>query len=274
MKMKKNYLVVIFTSAICLFMGNHAITNSTGAPQGSSGSPASNGNTCARAGCHNGPAVSSETITITTDIPAAGFLENSTYTVGITADAGSRTVNRMGFQASVEDASGSGFAGTISVSNSNDTRKSGNYITHQFTGTTPSNGSKTWSFEWNSGTAADQATIYAAVNFANNDGGTAGDVIATETLVLNKQMNVGLSAQSINRLSMYPNPVQDKAVLASAERVSGELQIFDLQGKLQLTVDASEKLDDSHWQLNLEGLKAGVYLLKAKDGATIKFEKL
>lgn len=272
--MKKNYLVIGFTTIFCVFMGGHAITNSSGAPQGNTGSPASNNNTCARSGCHNGPALSTETVTISTDIPAAGFQESTNYTIDITADAGGRSVGRMGFQASVEAATGSGFAGTISVTNSNDTRKFGNYITHQFAGTTPSNGTKTWSFDWNSGTAADQATIYAAVNFANDNGGTSGDVITTQTLVLNKQMNVGLTALSLNKLQMYPNPVRERATLASAESISGELQIFDLQGRLQLTIDANQKLDETHWQLNFENLRTGTYLLKAEDGAAIKFEKL
>lgn len=271
--MKKNYLAILLTSAFCCFLGTEAITNSSGAPQGSSGSPASNGNTCARSGCHNGPAISTETVSISTDIPATGFAENTNYKIDITADAGGRNVNRMGFQASVEAATGSGFAGTVSVSNSTDTRKSGNYITHQFAGTTPSNGTKTWSFDWNSGTAADQATVYAAVNFANNNGGTSGDVIATQTLVLNKQNNIGLSAQSLNTLQLYPNPVQNQAILATAESVSGPLQVFDSQGKLQLTVDAKNKLDALHWQLDFQELSAGTYFLKTANGASLKFRK-
>ena len=270
--MKKKYWILSLIGAFALLLNPSAFTNSGGAPGGSSGSPASNGNTCARSGCHSGgPAQSNENVTITTDIPTAGFEENTNYSITVNANDGGRNLNTIAFQASVESASG--HEGTVAVSNASTTRKIGNYITHTFSGKNASGGQNSWSFDWNSGTAPDQTTVYTAVNFANGNGGTSGDVIVSQSLALTKSQGIGLEAVARQKVALYPNPATDQLTVATQGTSQEPLKIYNLTGQKVLEAGPGNKVDPHHWQINIEGLAAGTYLLKTAEGQTIQFQK-
>ena len=252
--MIRRYTPSVILLASILFLSYDAITSTSGSPIGRTGSPASTG-TCATVGCHSGPAVSSQTVSITTDIPASGFLDNTDYTITITANSNSATSTKIGFSASVESAAG--HEGAVSVSG-NALKRIGTsqFLTHTTSGTAASGGSRSWSFTWNSGTAPDQTTVYSAVNFSNSNGNTSGDVIATQTLVLSKDQSVNLTEESINTLSVYPNPAKNQfSISGVSERFS--LRIFDLNGKQvlqdEITVDGQ--------QISIGNLRSGHYLL-------------
>ena len=250
------YLTMIFS----LFISFKAITNSSGSPAGRSGSPASAG-TCAAAGCHNGPSVTSETVTISTDIPPSGFIENQDYTITITANDGGRNLSRMGFQASVESAVG--FEGTLTVSGGEvKTVGAGKYVTHTSRGISASGGSRAWSFVWNSGTAPDQTLVYAAVNFANSNGTTSGDVIQTQQLVLSKDLGVSIGEAELSPVSCYPNPAGDYIRFEGFEKLEGEVRIVDLKGQL-IRVIPREHLSD---KVSVANIRDGVYVIS--DGAS------
>lgn len=262
--MKKN--VLLLTAAFSLFFAFRAITNSSGAPAGSAGSPASNG-TCGRAGCHNGPSQSTETVTINTDIPTNGFEENTTYNINVTANDGGRALSRIGFQAGVED--GNGAAGTINVTDANRTRKAGSFITHTFTGINASNGGNSWTFEWNSGNAPDGSTVYTAVNFADGTGGTSGDVIVTRSLSLTKNNSIGIAEASKTALHLYPNPAKHQLTVAGVDRPQGAWQILNLSGQVVRTVEP--QLGAQHWQIDIRGLRSGGYFLQTEGGERALF---
>jgi hypothetical protein len=271
--MKKKYGTLLLIGAFILFLNPNALTFSSGAPTGSSGSPASGGTSCARSGCHSGgPAQSSETVSIATDIPAAGFEENTNYTVTVTGNDGGRNLGTIAFMASVED--GSGPQGTVAVTNSNTTRKVGDYITHTFGGINATGGQNSWSFDWNSGTAPDQTTVYAAVNFANGNGGTSGDVIVNETLVLTKNQSVGLKTNRVSKAALYPNPAKGDVTLATNEAETENLKVINLNGKTVMEVDVTHKLDAHHWSFNVEALPSGPYFIKGASGLNVRFQKL
>jgi hypothetical protein len=271
--MKKKYLTLSLIAGLTLFLGQSAYTNSSGAPGGHSGSPASNGNTCARSGCHSGgPAASAQAITISTDIPATGFAENTTYSITIDGNDGVGTTSVIAFQASVESAAG--HAGAVSVSNATTTRKVGDYITHTFSGIGATGGQNSWSFDWNSGTAPDQTTVYTAVNFANGNGGTSGDVIVTETLILTKDVSIGVGEITTQKLAAYPNPAKEQMTVATSEVENQPLQIFDMQGKMVQEINTNAKVDNHHWTVNVANLTPGTYLLKTGSGQTLSFQKI
>lgn len=198
--MKKRYAILAFALATL-----PALTNSSGPSGGKSGSPASGSQTCSS--CHSGASISTQTVNITTDIPATGFVPNTNYLITVTNATGGASNPKSGFQASVESAGhqGSLTAGTGSkVVNSN-------FVTHTSSGNSVSNGQAAWTFTWNSGNAPDGTTIYVASLFANGNSATSGDAVTTQTLGLTRstlsvdepQLAVGLS----------PNPARDFVTL-------------------------------------------------------------
>ncbi|MCR9155118.1 MAG: lamin tail domain-containing protein [Croceimicrobium sp.] len=177
----KRKLSVLFATLGAMLIGYQGFTNSSGSPQGRSGSPASNSNTCATSGCHSGgPAASNQSISISSNIPASGYQANTTYTVTVTANNGTTMGSTVGFNASVEDASG--HVGTLSNAGTGAQLSGSNFVTHTFSGITASMGTKTWTFDWNPGSnPSANATVYVAANFANGNGGTSGDVIISNS---------------------------------------------------------------------------------------------
>lgn len=268
--MKAKHYAWTGAAMLLLFTAQQAITNSSGAPQGRTGSPASNGQTCNNGGCHSGPAASGESVTIATDIPPSGFEEQDDYQITITGDDGGRNLTKMGFQASVE--SGNGHEGSLS-STSGNTQIAGDYITHTSSGTSASGGQKSWSFDWNSGAAPDQTVIYAAVNFTNNNGLNSGDVVVTNSLTLSKDPTMDLEQAKLPRLEVFPNPASKRLTLATETPVKGPLRITDIQGRLIREVASSAKDDAHHWTISVEDLAAGTYLLQTPRGATGVFRK-
>ena len=68
--------------------------------------------------------------------------------------------------------------------------------------------------------------------------------------------------------SMYPNPVQDKVRINSANQIDA-IQIFDLSGRsvLQKTLNARSP------EINVAALNSGVYFLKATMESNTKVTK-
>lgn len=261
--------ILLFTAVLgCSLISFEAITNATGAPAGRNGSPSSAG-TCAVAGCHNGPAVSTESVSITTDISSAGFQENTNYTITITADDGGRGLSRMGFQASVENASGP--QGTLTpADNQSQQVGSSHFVTHTFSGTNVSGGTKSWDLNWNSGTAADQSKVYVAVNFSNNNGVNTGDVILTADLTLDKDGTVNLEEHHISEWSVYPNPASERIYLKDIPSGSGTVALYDLSGQKLMEI-TTEKAGNG---VDLSRLSQGEYLLRHEASGTARHLKI
>lgn len=257
--MKRKTTLLGLTALFTIAISFDAITNGSGAPGGRSGSPASIGS-CASAGCHTGPAITTETVSITSDIPATGFLENTDYNITITADAGGRNISRMGFQASVESAAGA--EGSLSAPASDVQLVAGNFVTHTFSGTSASGGNRSWTFVWNSGSAPDQTRVYAAVNFANNNGSTNGDAILTQQLALSKDITVSIAEETLQPAGVYPNPAREHFSVQGIDRITGHLRIFDLQGKLMREFERADLMD----RVSLDGIQPGVYVIADEGG--------
>jgi hypothetical protein len=196
----KRKLSVYLATIATLLIGYQGFTNSGGAPQNRSGSPASNGNTCSTGGCHSGPAATNQSVTVSSTIPASGYQANTNYTITISVDNGTTMGSTVGFSASVEDASG--HVGTISSPGSGAQLSGSNFVTHTISGNFASGGSRTWTFNWNPGANPPaNATVYVAANFANGTGGTAGDVIVSNSASFSQAVSVPMyTISQINSL--------------------------------------------------------------------------
>lgn len=256
--MKKTTLFSI-SLLVMTFVSYQALTNSGGSPQGRSGSPASNGQTCMSAGCHSGPAASTQTVTITTDIPPSGFVENTDYTITITAEGNGASHSRIGFTASVEE-SGS-HVGTVSTGGNSDIQVSGSYITHTFSGISATGSMRSWSFTWNSGTAPGGTAVYAAVNFTNNNGNTGGDVIISETINLTKASGVGLDENKLYDFNLFPNPADKKLELSNVDPHTKQISIYGLNGQKVAEFNDNSKESPTNWILDVSGLPEGNYIV-------------
>ncbi|MGB0175850.1 MAG: choice-of-anchor V domain-containing protein [Owenweeksia sp.] len=269
--MKRTILYSVFLGSAILISFD-AMTNSSGAPAGSTGSPKSGNQTCARAGCHSGgPAVGARTVNISSDIPAAGFSPNTTYNFTVTAnDAGSGNP-RIGFQASVEG--GGNHVGSLSTNGSNTLVKNGSFLGHSFNGITPTGGSRTWTFTWNSGNAPDQSVMYVAVNFANGNGQTTGDAIAAQTLTLTMDNSISIAEpEKMVDFSIAPNPARNWVNLEGLPVSVKAVKILDLSGKQVKVIHDVEASRESAI-ISLEGLSPGNYLV-VPEGVNTKPQQL
>ncbi len=260
--MRKTILYSTFLGAAALISFD-ALTNSSGAPAGSTGSPNSSSQTCARAGCHaGGPSVGARTVTITNDIPASGFAPNTVYNFTVTANDGGTGSARIGFQTSIED--GGSHVGSLSTNGNNALRKSGSFLGHSSSGINPTGGSRSWTFSWNSGNAPDQSEMYVAVNFANGNGNTSGDAIATQSLTLTLDQSISISEeQSVEDFTVSPNPARNWAKLKGLPASVTEVSIVDLSGKeVKRIYDVEASLDGAIF--SLDGVAPGNYLVVPK----------
>jgi len=242
-------------------MVHYSYTNSGGSPSGRSGSPASNGQTCSGGYCHSGGSPNgSEQIIINTD--QANLVDNQAVNValGVLPNGGS---TKIGFMASIEDASGNSVSTLTATSG---VKKTGNYFTHQSSSTSVSNDSIGWNFTFEDSSYPDSVTIYVAVNFTNGNGNYQGDYVLTETKTLYKsQANV--EEGELKGLIVGPNPATDFIRIEHEELVKVEL--FNTIGRF-IALEQSAEVLDGHTVLDVSALARGNYIVHATylDGTT------
>jgi hypothetical protein len=273
--MRKNYFIVAGALAGAAFLlGPAARSNSGGSPAGYSGSPASNGQTCRS--CHTGPATGPQIISITTDIPPTGFDPNTTYTINVRAEANGGQMTRVGFMASIED-DGGVHQGSLSAFPEVQRVGGGNFMTHRSTSTQPIGGARNYSFEWNSGNSEDSISIYTAVNFANGDGGTSGDIIKTQSLLLRKNLTFSAENLAVADLKVMPNPVVDfvRVQMYVRSNESGSVQVLDLSGRVVANL-VSGRIPAGYYNetFDLSHLSTGIYHLVVTSGTQKFTERL
>ena len=268
--MKKKFTLVLsallVSGLIYDFNFRMAHTNSSGSPAGNTGSP-SDGQSCARSGCHSGPSVSNEDIDVSADIPASGYIGGETYNISFTMTKPGGV--KFGFQLSPQDNAGNGL-GTL-IAGTGSQIVSSKYITHTFNGTSASGGTKTWDFQWIAPVAGTGSVdVYYAGNFTNSASGALGDVVVTGSLTVN-EATVGISEAELVELSVYPNPVIDEINIAAVD-VDEEIMVtmFSIEGRKVL----EETYEGGDVKIDLRGksLNSGVYFLNIEvDGkSTVK----
>ncbi|MCF8276287.1 MAG: T9SS type A sorting domain-containing protein [Flavobacteriales bacterium] len=271
--MKKKFTLILSllltTGMVYDYNFRMAHTNNAGGPPGHTGSPA-DGQTCARSGCHiGGPALTNETIELSSDVPGTGYVGGTTYNMTLTLIKVGGA--KFGFQLSPQNSLGTVLGDLVAGTGSQIV--GGDYLTHSFNGTSGS-GSRSWDFQWTAPISGSGAvTFYAVGNFANNNGSTDGDVIATESLTINEATGVGLSEAALASLSVYPNPVIDEITVA-AKDVDEEIMItmFDVEGRKVL----EEKHQGGNIKIDVKSksLNTGVYFMQIEAGGKSTVKKL
>jgi hypothetical protein len=265
--MKKiNYLLLGFLAIFSLTAG---ITYHSGTPGQKSGSPGDGGSTCVQ--CHGGSAVTPVSGWITTDIPANGYTAGTTYNVWLTAHHAGAV--RYGFEMTAEDnanAKKGAFIVTNSVQNQLVFGNS-NAITHTGNGITPSNDSITWSFQWTApATGTGNITLYAAINAANGNNGTSGDMIYTTTASLTELIVTAIDNPLAEELTIYPNPaISTLNVKGLNDDVTSVILINSVGQEVRNMAPNSSELT-----MDVNNLESGLYFLNIVSAENVRSEKV
>lgn len=178
MKKLLTIIAVLITTAI-LVIGTSLRSNSTGsgAPTGTANDPSGGFVNCTD--CHSGTATATTTVaTITTNIPASGYVPGTTYTVTATATYAGKT--KFGFEVSPQNSAGTKLGTLINTGTATKLVGTSKYVTHTSAGTTGTTGSHTWSFNWTAPAAGSgPVTFYGSFLVTNANGSTSGDLTYT-----------------------------------------------------------------------------------------------
>ncbi len=183
--MKHQYIRGIAVSILCLVLfitTFDAFTSTNQPPTGYTGAPSESNCTS----CHSGTVITSgsnwNNITLSTNIPATGYVPDSTY--NITLSHTQSGIVKFGFEITALNASNAKVGTLILTNTSTMALSTGtrDYIMQKTAGTSGAGGTISWSFQWKApATPAGNITFYAAVNATNNNNSDAGDQIYTKS---------------------------------------------------------------------------------------------
>ena len=266
MKKFKPFLIPILILVAFLTMSH--IVRSTGSPGGKTGSPGDGSNTCTQ--CHGGGKATDIAGWITSDIPEAGYRPGNQYTITV---KGQRTgAAAYGFELTAEK-SNRAKTGGFATGGSNQVQllSGGNAVTQTNQGLTPSGGQKSWSVQWTApAKGTGDVTFYAAVNTANGDGSTTGDVIyATNYKVKEQDLSSTEPVETFASVRIYPNPASDLVRLETSGMDSGEIQIelMSINGQRVLSQVHSLESGSGYVTLKVDRLPSGTYFATVQSGA-------
>jgi hypothetical protein len=254
--MKKNYFFK--TSLLMIPAMAFLLMSNTGGKSGAfSGSPGDGGTSCTA--CHSGGNFGAS-VAITHDIPTTGYLLNTTYNVTVT---GTSSASAHGFQMTAEKVADDSKIGTLIEGTTSSLTNGGVNITH----TNSSNSS--WTFQWKSpATDEGKVTFFAALNAANDNGGTSGDQVVTGDSGQISSLSVA-DAKRLN-FEMYPNPAATDLIIQLPSGANeATVEFYDYIGRMSL----SKKISNSDSQINVSNLNKGVYLLKVLSDDKIGIQK-
>lgn len=160
----------------------------------------------------------------------------------------------------VEAGPSAGGSNAITACNSGDI-----YLIQHLTGFPEMGG--TWSDDDASGALVNgifQSEMFAAgtysFTYTVSSSGACPDATATVTITLDDCVGLGITVETENALSAYPNPVVDVLVLSNMNGTTGVIEVLDIQGKIVSSVQVSNV--NGNYELNMNGLESGVYIVR------------
>lgn len=192
--MKKTLLLKTFIKSLFFLslvsVSYYSFTNGSGAPAGYTAAPGDANCTS----CHSGSLITSgsnwNNVTITSNIPAAGYNPGDTYT--ITVSHTQTGINKFGFEFTALTSSSAAMAGSLAAGTGSQALTSGSktYLTHNSSGTSGS-GTKSWSFSWTAPSpGVGDVKFYLVINATNSDNSTSGDQIYAKNITVSQFSNL------------------------------------------------------------------------------------
>jgi hypothetical protein len=274
--------IIMVIGAMIVYDGLNQEVNSssTGAAPGYAGDPAFGGLTCALSTCHSGPAPTVDTGIITTNVPAAGYKPDTTYSISATVTRGGHV--KFGFEITAENTSGTNM-GTLINMNSNTqltSYQSHYYITHTSAGNHGTTGFHTWTFNWKAPAAGSgPVTFYGCFNITNNNGFDTGDTIVRSTTIIQENtLHAGMQfiSSNENAISIFPNPCVENTTITIPANISIQspvLHVYDIAGK-EISVPFivnNSSTTVNNLILNTSSLATGIYFCRVSDSGAIIF---
>lgn len=257
--MKKIYNLLIVLAIPALFLVfTSEVMYPGGSPGGRTGSPGDNGANCT--GCHSGTPINEEEW-IVSGLIGTGYSPGETYpifVIGMDPEA-----SKFGFEATAENASGEkvgtfipGVLGMTQLSNNNSA------VTHTLLGNNPLADTGTiWMFNWTAPSESmGDITFYAAINAANGNGGTSGDMIHLSQFTASPA--VGISDNYTTKaINFYPNPATDYIHVEANENIKENsfMDIINLHGQLVERVE----LSGMKQTVDISAFDPGIYFIRA-----------
>ena len=249
--MKKILLLATFftvTTLVIISNLNSSVANASSPPNATSGAPSDAGGvTCTN--CHAGTATQTTGV-ISSNIPGSGYIGGTTYSVSVTMSGSSA----YGFELTPQTATSNVGVGTWIASVG--TGISGKYIKHagKKIGT-----SAVWTFSWTAPTTATSVTFYGAFNYANNNGGSSGDIIKTSSITyLANTTGIQDNSISKNLITVFPNPATELLHITSTELFEKGF-IYSIDGKLIKTLSEQELLSKT---ILVTDFTSGIYYVQ------------
>ena len=235
----------------CVDKNDATQTRSSGGIGGYTGSPG-DGFDCTD--CHDSPIDFSLVASITTNIPASGYVPGQSYTIQVGGTSDGSEFGR-GFELTAENASNvavgsydlTGATGNPQEIPSDDSVGHSNEV------------SFTWSFNWIA-PATDQGTItfYASVLAVNGAQGTNGDQNSTASVSYDLS-TLSIDDADLLTFRLYPNPVVDQLHVVLPDAIStATADVFNVNGQrvLSSTISRNEAV------LNVATLAKGMYFIR------------
>jgi len=249
--MRKYLLLFPITIALAiLFYPTTSNSNSTGSIGGKTGSP-TDGSSCTQ--CHY--AGQGSGATITTNIPANGYVPNQVYTITANIQGSD---DQYGFEITAEEASlvAGSKIGTFFITNNSETKLTNNNeaVTHTLGGTQggviQGGGMKSWNMDWEApNTGAGAVTFWGAFIEGNMNGANSGDIYHSATLTVNEAVG-----NSVNDLYVQ-NDFTFNTITKIIETIN-TVSVYDISAKLVLVTNNKTT--------NISNLKNGIYILKSE----------
>jgi len=283
----KKYVYLIFTAitvGIISFAGKNGameLTNNNG-KAGFTGSPGEQ--TCTS--CHSGTINSgSGSVSITSNIPPAGYTAGQTYQIDVTVTDGTSNLFGFGFEALLS--SNNTNAGSFTITNSASTQiktasVSGNMrnnVVHTLNGGTGS-GQKVFSFNWTApSSGSGEVKFYAVGNATNGNNSTSGDKVYSATSSASEFNSSSIidEVSFAQNILIFPNPASDylNITLNVIQETDVTIDLNDLNGKLIATITLQNAKGEMAQSLSLpKEISKGLYLLSIKSGHSLFTKKV
>jgi hypothetical protein len=268
-----SFALIAGVSLFDAYQNSSVHANKSGGPAGNSSGPGQGNCTS----CHTGSTTTSAGL-ITTDIPASGYVQGTTYNVKVAiTDA---TSTRFGFQLSAHNTAGA-IVGTL-INTNNRTKLVGNsqFVTHTSMGLTMAGqNTNEWEFQWVAPSASTgTVTFHTAVNASNSNDATSGDRIFISSLPVNADQSVGISNlnKSENNFRVYSTFAKElKLEMNFSEPSSFEFLLSGIDGKQYLAKSfAGPDVAKGMVTIDGTGLASGIYIARIQKEGKNYIQKL
>jgi len=256
-------ILVIALLAISFSNGGSSSNGVTGSPLDNQLAPQS----CLT--CHDNNGNFNTAVSITSNIPNAGYALGQTY--NLTVIQTSTGVTKHGFQITVENGAPSKLGGFVITDAVNTHLQAGNnFITHTLSGTDLTS----WNFSWTAPSVDVGAITFYVASIAgnlntNNGPTTSNNQMAQNTLTIGSVLAVNKAR--LLQFSMYPNPSSGQVTLQLPLNIKkAQVTVFDYLGEILI----QKKIKSSNNILNTSNLSAGIYFIRIQTDSKIGTKKL